>query len=134
MGASERDIDLLYVEDDEVDIQSMLRIFKKVNELIQIDIARNGLEALNKLNGENGETRLKPKIILLDINMPGMSGLEFLKKLRSNSEFSDIDVFIITGAFSSKDKLAMHDLNVKGHIIKPLEYSDALNIFWGLQD
>ena len=53
--------------------------------------------------------------------------------LREDNEFTDVEVFILTGSYSTKDKLAMQDLNVRGHIIKPLGYGDALNVFWALQ-
>ncbi|MCP0912944.1 MULTISPECIES: response regulator [Legionella] len=133
MGVTERDIDILYVEDDEVDIKNMQREFKKVNDLLQIVVARSGGQALDMLYGRNEESKIHPKIILLDINMPKMSGIEFLQTLRSNPDFTDIDVFILTGSFGTEDKLAMEGMNVRGHIIKPLQYGDALNVFWTLQ-
>ncbi|AHE66355.1 response regulator [Legionella oakridgensis] len=133
MESTERNIDIFYIEDDEVDILGMEREFKKINELLEIAVAKDGHQALNKLYGRNGEEKLHPKIILLDINLPKMNGIEFLKLLRADPTFIDIEVFILTGAFNTQDKMAMKDLNVRGHIIKPLEYEDALNLLWALQ-
>ncbi|GGI83257.1 response regulator [Legionella impletisoli] len=126
-------VDILYVEDDEVDIKSACRTFKKVNALIKVEAAKSGAEAFDKLCGRNQEESIHPKIILLDLNLPNMDGIEFLKKLRENPEFADITVFVLTGTFTTKEKLALESLNVRDHFIKPLEYSDALKIFWALE-
>jgi CheY-like chemotaxis protein len=133
MESLKGNVDILCVDDDEVDILGMQREFSKVNALLKIAIAKNGDEALNKLYGRGGEDKIHPKIILLDINMPKMNGIEFLRALRDDTEFTDVEVFILTGSYSTKDKIAMQDLHVRGHIIKPLGYGDALNVFWALQ-
>ncbi|STX52100.1 two component response regulator [Legionella busanensis] len=126
-------IDILCVEDDEIDVQSVKRAFNKLNSKLKIAIASNGKQALDKLYGQNGEEKIYPKVILLDINMPKMNGIEFLQALRADLAFIDIQVFVLTGSYTTKEKLAMESLNIRGHIIKPLEYSDALNIFWALE-
>jgi CheY-like chemotaxis protein len=132
MEGSQASVDILYVEDDEVDIQGMEREFKKVNSQIQIHIAQHGVQALNMLYGREGEEKIDPKIILLDINMPKMNGIDFLKEVRGNPEFGTIEVYILTGSYTTSDKVALRDLHVAGCIVKPLEYSDALNVFWAL--
>lgn len=132
MSDADSNVDILYVEDDEIDMMGMLREFKKVNALLKITTATDGVEALNRLYGRNGAEKVTPKIILLDINMPKMNGIEFLTELRSNPEFGAIVVYVLTGSYSSKEKMAMRDLNVAGFIVKPLEYPDALNVFWAL--
>ncbi len=128
--------DILYVEDDEVDIQCAQREFKRVNELLKVAIARDGVEALDMLYGRNGKVKLipAPKVILLDINMPKMNGIEFLKELRSDPDFNSTAIYILTVSYATKDKLAFRDLKVAGFIVKPMEYSDALNIFWSLMN
>lgn len=136
MGSSNKPIDILYVDDDEVDILCAQREFRKVSELLNIEIARDGIEALDKLYGHNGMQRLDPtpKLILLDINMPKMNGVEFLQKLRSDPSFNNVAIYILTVSFTTQDKIAFHDLKIAGFIVKPLEYSDALNIFWSLMN
>lgn len=125
-------INVLYLEDDEVDVQTMEREFGKVNPVISIHIAKNGMDALDKLLGTNGKTKISPapRAIILDINLPKMNGIEFLTKLREQKEFQHTFVFILTSTYTTKDKLAIQYLNVSGCIIKPLQRSDALNIFW----
>lgn len=132
MQIQDKGVDILYIEDDIVDTKCMEREFKKVNALLKIDTAKDGIQALNMLYGRNGETKITPKIILLDINMPKMNGTEFLKTLRSDPNFGIIEVYVLTGSYSTKDKIAMRDMNVSGFIVKPIEYADALNVFWAL--
>ena len=117
-----------------MDIQDVRREFLKVNDRLRFAIAHDGAQALNKLQGLHGEEKLHPppKVILLDINMPKMGGTEFLKALRADSTLEDIDVYVVTASYDTQAKLSMRDLNVSGYIVKPLEYSDALNIFWAI--
>ncbi|HAT8729207.1 TPA: response regulator [Legionella pneumophila] len=126
-------IDILYLEDDEVDIQSVERVFHKISSLIKIEIAKSGNQALDMLYGRNKENKIHPKLILLDINIPKMNGIEFLKELRADSQFTDIEVFVLTAAYTSKDKQAFESLNIRGHLIKPLDYGEAIKLFWILQ-
>src|SRR3569832_1899639 len=78
-------VSVLLVEDDDVDAMSVTRAFKKLKVVNPLHRAENGLQALNKLRGAQGEQKLTPlpKIIMLDINMPRMNGLEFLHELRN---------------------------------------------------
>ncbi|HHF0591024.1 TPA: response regulator, partial [Legionella anisa] len=70
MGSHENIVDILYIEDDIVDVEGVKRIFKKVKESCAIEVASNGEEALNKLYGREGQDKILPKVILLDINVP----------------------------------------------------------------
>jgi CheY-like chemotaxis protein len=125
-------INIFYLEDDEVDVQNLEREFGKVSPTLCIHVAKNGVEALEKLMGTNGKEKISPapRAILLDINLPKMDGIEFLTKLRQNKEFQKTFVFIVTSTYTTKDKLAIRHLDVSGCIIKPLQRADALNIFW----
>lgn len=136
MQTSSSSIHMLLVENDEVDIESVKREFNKLDAPIDICIAKDGFEALDKLYGRNGQKKITPtpKIIMLDINMPKMNGIEFLKKLRADTEFRKTHVFIFTGAYNTHDKLAMQDLNVSSYIVKPLQYDDVLHIYWTIMD
>ena len=81
MTMEDKLLNILLVEDDSVDVMNVQRAFKKNNITNPLHIAFNGVEALNMLRGSNGRPKLnpKPRIILLDINMPKMNGLEFLR-------------------------------------------------------
>lgn len=131
---------LFLVEDDEVDVMNVKRALKKNNLTVPIDHVSNGYEALKLLNHWQSHefTRLKNLLILLDLNMPKMNGLEFLKLLRSNSQFSKIPVIILTTSSQQKDLVAAYDLNVAGYLIKPMEFHkfvetmNALIQYWSI--
>lgn len=115
-----RRIDILLVEDDEVDIMNVQRTFKKLNVQHRLDVARDGKEAL--LHLKNGTT--KPQVILLDINMPRMNGLEFLRELRADPELARIAVFVMSTSSNPADKSIAFQFNVAGYIVKPLSNED----------
>lgn len=133
-------LNILLIEDDSVDVMNVQRAFKKNNITTPLHIAFNGVEALNMLRGTNGKPRLNPlpRIILLDINMPKMNGLEFLRALRSDPELSSISVFVMTTSNDDQDKTEAYRLNVAGYILKPLSFEkfvnavSILNSYWKL--
>lgn len=128
-------VNILLVEDDEVDIMNVQRAFKKNNISNPLFVARNGLEALAMLKGNMTPI---PKIVLLDINMPKMGGIEFLTELRKHPELRSISVFMMTTSNEESDKIAAYDLNVAGYILKPLSFEGfssavaILNHYWHL--
>ena len=133
-------IRLFLVEDDEVDVMNVKRALKKNNLTTPIDHVSNGYEALKVLDHWqfNEFTRLKNLLILLDLNMPKMNGIEFLKLLRNNPQFSKIPVIILTTSNQQKDLVAAYDLNVAGYLIKPMEFQKfvetigALIRYWSI--
>lgn len=72
-------VDILYVEDDEVDIKAVEREFLKMDRPINVAVAKDGKRALDMLYGLNGQLKIKPNVILLDLNLPQMKGIDFLK-------------------------------------------------------
>lgn len=121
-------VNILLVEDDYLDIMNVERELKKINVMHDILVARNGKEALNMLRGA-GTNKISPapSVILLDINMPKMNGLEFLAELRTEPEFSHIPVFIMTTSNEESDRMAAQKLNVAGYIVKPLTFDSFEN-------
>lgn len=121
-------INILLVEDDEVDIMNVQRAFKKNRITNSLFVTRNGLEALDLLRGK-GEQIVTPipKIILLDINMPKMGGLEFLTELRKDEKLKSLSVFVMTTSNEDKDKIAAYNLNVAGYILKPLSFESFVS-------
>lgn len=135
-----RMINILLVEDDEVDVMNVKRAFKKNNVLNPLFVANNGLEALDMLRGKNLETAITPlpRIILLDLNMPKMGGIEFLRELRKDDRLKNISVFVMTTSNEDSDKVNAYNLNVAGYILKPLSMESfihavsTLNNYWQL--
>lgn len=119
-------VNLLLVEDDEVDIQGMKRAFAKSRIGNPITVARDGIEALEFLRGENGRPKLaKPHLILLDLNMPRMNGLEFLQAIRADEDLKSSIVFMITTSKAEEDRARAYDQHVAGYIVK----QDPANTF-----
>lgn len=119
-------VNLLLVDDDEVDVQGLKRAFSKSRIGNPISVARDGIEALEILRGENGQTKLpKPHLIMLDLNMPRMNGLEFLEAIRADEDLKSALVFMITTSKTEEDKARAYGHNVAGYIVK----QDPANTF-----
>jgi CheY-like chemotaxis protein len=131
---------ILLVDDDQVDVMNVQRAFKKNNITHQLYVANNGIEALELLRGYEGVKKISPppKVILLDINMPKMNGIEFLRELREDPVLHSISVFIMTTSNDDKDKFDAYNLNVAGYIVKPVSFEKfvntvaVLNNYWKL--
>ena len=137
----ERMINILLVEDDEVDVMNVKRAFKKYKITNPLYIAGNGLEALDMLRSQNGQPPIVPetrRLILLDLNMPKMNGLEFLHALREDEDLKRTPVIVLTTSDEDKDRIEAYNLNVAGYILKPVTFSNfaevmvALNKYWTL--
>ncbi len=139
MLEKDRIVNILLVEDDEVDIMNVERAFKKAAIKNPLYIARNGIEALIMLRGGNEKLLEVPnerRLILLDINMPKMSGLEFLQTIRADKALKYTPVVMLTTSNQDKDMIEAFDLNVAGYLLKPVTFSrfvdlmTTLNRYW----
>lgn len=114
---------ILLVEDDQMDVMNVQRELRRQHIEVPLTHARNGREALDLLRGENGQEKIaKPSLVMLDINMPRMNGLELLAALRADPEFADLNVFIMTTSDLDADRFKAQQLAVSGYIIKPLSF------------
>lgn len=134
-------INILLVEDDDVDVMNVQRAFKRSNITNPLYIAGNGLEALDMLQGVAGQPPEVPehrRLILLDLNMPKMGGIEFLKELRSIPALRPTPVIVLTTSNQDQDRVEAYNLNVAGYILKPVTFGNfaevmaALNKYWTL--
>ena len=129
---------ILLVEDDEVDILNVRRAFEKNKITNPLYVAANGLEALNMLRG--GQVPASRRIVLLDLNMPKMNGIDFLRELRRDMKLRSIPVVVLTTSNAEKDKVEAFNLNVAGYLVKPVTFPSfvdlmaALNKYWTLVD
>lgn len=129
-------IHVLLIEDDEIDIQSVQRSLSKANLPVKLFVAHDGVEALELLHGGKSTKKLSPipELIILDINMPKMNGIEFLNKLRADPQLNKINVLILTTSNSQQDKVAALNLNVSGYITKPMQIDSFIHYFKILLD
>lgn len=126
---SDKIVNILLVEDDEVDVMNVKRAFKKNNVTNPLFIANNGLEALTLLRSiSQDKPHELPKIILLDLNMPKMGGIEFLTELRKDDHLKNLSVFVMTTSNEDNDKINAFNLNVAGYILKPLSMDQFMNV------
>jgi CheY-like chemotaxis protein len=128
---------LLHVEDDDLCLMGLNRAFKAAKIANPVSFAHDGIEALEMLRGINGRPRLpRPFLILLDLNMPRMDGIEFLKELRKDEELKKSIVFVMTTSDTDEDKVKAYNLGVAGYILKSnpanafLEATLLLNTYW----
>tara|TARA_E500000331_G_C16851612_1_gene537983 strand:- start:105 stop:518 length:414 start_codon:yes stop_codon:yes gene_type:complete len=115
-----RKLNILFIEDDEIEVMKLNRTLNSVELKHMVQNARDGEEALEFLQHKD---RL-PEIILLDLNMPKMNGIEFLSILKQDETLKYIPTIILTTSSNRKDLLECFNIGIAGYIIKPLKYDD----------
>ena len=126
---------ILMVEDDEVDVMTMRRALKDLHIANAFHVAGDGEEGLQVL------ARIeRPAIILLDINMPRMNGLEFLRLIKADQKYARIPVVMLTSSKEESDRFAAFGLSVAGYMIKPADYLQlvsvvrTIDLYWTLSE
>jgi CheY-like chemotaxis protein len=119
---------ILLADDDRIDTKAFLRALAKLGAAHSVSVARDGQEAWEMLSGEAG---LRPDLIVLDINMPRMSGLELLRRIREEDGLRETPVFVLTTSDEESDRLDALKLQVAGYIVKS-ELVDGLSRALGL--
>lgn len=115
----EKTVHILLAEDDQIDQQAFLRAIDRLRIRNPVTIAGDGLEAWEILKGCNGRPRLpRPNLLILDIKMPRLNGLELLERIREDAELHDSIVFMLTTSNDEEDRIRAFDLNVAGYMLK----------------
>jgi CheY-like chemotaxis protein len=115
MGA----IRLLLVEDNRMDVRIFERALRQAGIDTSVTVARDGREALDILRGANGvQPFQRPNMILLDLHMPRMNGLEFLQEIRADPKLGDLVVFVLTTSDAPEDKAQAYKLHIAGYVLK----------------
>ena len=136
VATDNRLLNILLVEDDDVDVMNVRRAFQKNHITNPLFVAANGVEALEQLRG--GDIPRDRRIVLLDLNMPRMNGIEFLRELRRDPELRSTPVVVLTTSNDERDRIEAYDLNVAGYLLKPVTFSNfcelmaTLNKYWAL--
>lgn len=116
---------ILLVEDDQVDTMTVIRALKDIHVTNPLVQQENGEDALNYLRDSNNE---KPCIILLDLNMPIMNGVEFLQVLKNDDQLKGIPVVVLTTSEEQQDKVNSFNLGVAGYMAKPVDYRQFVEV------
>ncbi|HYW10714.1 MAG TPA: response regulator [Longimicrobium sp.] len=113
-------VNILLVEDDEVDVMNVRRAFQKNEIKNPLWVAANGVEGLEMLRG--GVVPRDRRLVLLDLNLPRMNGIEFLRELRADPVLRLTPVVVLTTSDDERDRVNAYDLNVAGYILKPVTF------------
>ncbi len=128
---------ILLVEDDQVDVMTVKRALKEIHVTNPMVNMENGEEALKYLRAPDSA---KPCIILLDLNMPIMNGIEFLQVVKQDARFKRIPVVVLTTSGEQQDKVNSFDLGVAGYMAKPVDYRQfvevmrAIDAYWTISE
>jgi CheY-like chemotaxis protein len=129
---------ILHIEDDDIDSMVMQRAFKSLEIKHKLIRASDGLESLQMLRGEGSYEKVLsfPNIVIMDLNMPRMNGIEFLEQIRADEKLRCLSVYVITTSNDENDKRQAFRYNAAGYILKPVDLESftkvltALNNFW----
>jgi two-component system, response regulator len=128
---------ILLVEDNLDDIDLTIMALKKNNFVNEVVVARNGIEAIDLLHPKSGENlRELPAVVLMDINMPKMSGLEALKLIRNHVRTKNLPVVILTSSKEDQDILESYGNGANSYIRKPVDFVNfteavkQLGMYW----
>jgi two-component system response regulator len=137
---SERPMELLLVEDNPNDVELTLHVLKKHNFANRIKVARDGEEALAFLFGASGEVSSEseniPKVILLDLKLPKVNGLEVLGRIKADPRTKSIPVVVLTSSREERDLAVCYELGVNSYIVKPVDFTQfteairQLGLYW----
>jgi len=128
---------ILLVEDDRVDAMTVKRALKEIKVTNKLVITENGEEALAYLSNPQNET---PCIILLDVNMPRMNGIEFLRVAKNDGRLKRIPVVVLTTSREEWDRVQSFNLGVAGYMVKPVDYQmfvevvRTIDLYWTLSE
>lgn len=129
---------ILLVEDDQIDTMTVIRALKELHVMNRVEHVENGEAALEYLKDP---TRERPCLILLDLNMPVMGGIEFLRAVKGNGlDLKRIPVVVLTTSEEQQDKVESFNLCVAGYIRKPVDYQRfvetmrTINAYWTVSE
>jgi CheY-like chemotaxis protein len=131
-------LNILLVDDDEVDVMTVERAFSKANIANKLFVATDGIEALGMLRSDGVPPQRR--LMLLDLNMPRMNGIELLREIRADPALQALTVIVLTTSNEDRDRVEAYRLNVAGYLLKPVTFHEfaevmiTLNKYWTLME
>lgn len=122
---------ILLVEDDDIDAMTVRRTLRELNAPNPLDRATDGEHALAFLRDP---ARPRPGMILLDLNMPRMNGIEFVREIKNDPDLRAIPVVVLTTSSEEGDRIAAFDNSVAGYMVKPVDYPQFVRIMSLIRD
>ena len=119
---------ILLVEDDEVDVEAFQRAKSRSELTINLRVAYDGIQALEILRGKSGDPMPLASVVVLDLNLPRMNGLEFLAELREDEKLKKQAVFVLSTSSAEREIEAAQELGVAGFMVKSGRVSDLLGL------
>jgi CheY-like chemotaxis protein len=132
---------ILLVEDDQKDVELTLTALDEYNLANEVVVARDGAEALDYLYYRGsfmGRARENPAVLVLDLKLPKVDGLEVLQQIKSDEKLKMIPVVVLTSSREEKDMVASYSLGVNAYVVKPVEFHEFVNaikdlgVFWAV--
>ena len=136
------DVEILLVEDNPNDVELTLRALQKQNLSSKVFVVKDGAEALDFMfaSGPYAHRKVdkRPRVVLLDLKLPKVDGLEVLRRIKTDSRTSHIPVVMLTSSQEERDVVDSYNLGVNSYIVKPVDFSNfvhavsELGIYWGI--
>ena len=129
LSGDSRPVDILLVEDDPNDAELALRALRKHNVANRIEVAHDGVEALEYLQPTDGRPpNGYPRVVLLDLKLPRIDGMEVLRRLKQSPETRRIPIVVLTSSGHERDLLTSYELGVNSYIQKPLDFEQFVRV------
>jgi len=136
------DVEILLVEDNPNDVELTLRALQKQNLSTRVFVVKDGAEALDVMFATGGYSQRKmekrPRVVLLDLKLPKVDGIEVLRRIKADSRTNQIPVVMLTSSQEERDVLESYKLGVNSYIVKPVDFStfvrsvSELGVYWGI--
>ena len=133
---SDGGVEIILVEDNPNDAELIMRVFKKHNITNKFILFKDGAEAIDYLFTQNRADTIRPKVILLDLKLPKLNGIEVLRRLKSDERTKNFPVVVLTSSREDRDLKDAYELGVNSYVTKPIKFEEfakvvsELGLYW----
>ena len=127
-------VEILLIEDNPGDVELTRHALRAGKICNHLTVAQYGADALAHLQANSSDSARRPRLILLDLNLPDMSGLDILREVKADPALRRIPVVVLTSSESETDVVRSYDLHAAGYVTKPIDYADFVRVVIGIED